>query len=88
MRSTAGEHVFPGCWVGVYHEELLTGYAVVLPCDLLCVQRLVDENKQQQDMLVQLVQRLDDVEAALQALQAERARKSFFGGFIGPKALL
>jgi hypothetical protein len=55
----------------------------------LCyVQRLLQENKHQEDMLVQLVQRLDDVEAALQALQAERARKSFFGGFIGPKGVV
>lgn len=52
-----------------------------------CCQRLVEENKEQQDMLVRLVQRLDDVEAALQALQAERTRKGFLGGFIGPKAV-
>lgn len=56
---------------------------------LLChVQRLLEENKHQEQMLVQLVQRLDDVEAALQAIQAERARKSFFGGFIGPKGVV
>jgi hypothetical protein len=37
---------------------------------------------------VQLVQRLDDVEAALQAIQAERTRKGFMGGFIGPKGVI
>jgi hypothetical protein len=59
-------------------------------CALLvcCLQRLVDENRQQQEMLVQLVQRLDDVEAALQAIQTERTRKGFLGGFIGPKGLI
>lgn len=48
----------------------------------------MDENRQQQEMLVQLVQRLDDVEAALQAIQMERTRKGFLGGFIGPKGLI
>jgi len=54
------------------------------------LQRLIDENREQQEMLVQLVQRLDDVEATLQALQAERSRKnsSIWGGFIGPKGIL
>lgn len=51
-------------------------------------ERLLEENKLQEQMLVQLVQRLDDVEAALQAIQAERTRKSFLGGFIGPKGIV
>lgn len=54
----------------------------------VCVQRLIEENKEQQDMLVNLVQRLGDVEAALQELQAQRMRSSFFGGFLGPRGLL
>lgn len=59
----------------------------LLCCAMVCLQRLLEENKLQEQMLVQLVQRLDDVEAALQAIQAERTRKSFFGGFIGPKGI-
>jgi hypothetical protein len=48
---------------------------------------LLEENIQQQQLLEQLVLRLDSVEQALQALQAERARKSSWGGFLGPRGL-
>lgn len=51
-------------------------------------QRLIEENKQQQEMLVQLVQRLDALEATLQVLQQKQTTSSFFGGFLGPKALI
>ncbi len=70
-----------------WHAALFNQCCPVVSCMLCCVQRLVEENKQQQDMLVQLVQRLDDLEVALQALQAERTRKSFFGGFLGPQGV-
>lgn len=52
------------------------------------LQRLIEENREQQEMLLSLVRRLDDVEAVVQQLQAEKSRSSFFGGFIGPKGLL
>eukprot|EP00775_Hariotina_reticulata_P002796 gene2796-3089_t len=50
-------------------------------------ERLLEENIQQQQLLEQLVLRLDSVEQALQALQAERAKKSSWGGFLGPRGL-
>jgi hypothetical protein len=51
------------------------------------LQRLVQENRAQQEAIVGLVQRLDAVEAALQALQDERSRRSMWGGFLGPRGL-
>jgi hypothetical protein len=52
-----------------------------------CLQRLLEENIEQQRMLEQLVVRLDAVERALQAMQEQRNKKSMFGGFLGPRGL-
>jgi transcriptional regulator GlxA family with amidase domain len=51
------------------------------------LQRLLEENIEQQRMLEQLVVRLDAVERALQAMQEQRNKKSMFGGFLGPRGL-
>lgn len=51
------------------------------------LQRLVEENMQQQQLLQQLLQRLENVEQALQDMQAEKAKKGLWGGFLGPRAL-
>jgi hypothetical protein len=51
------------------------------------IQRLLEENLEQQRMLEQLVVRLDAVERALQAMQEQRNKKTMFGGFLGPRGL-
>lgn len=51
------------------------------------LQRLLEENLEQQRMLEQLVVRLDAVERALQAVQEQRNKKAMFGGFLGPRGL-
>lgn len=51
------------------------------------MQRLMEENVQQFKLLEQVVVRLDQVEAALQEMQAAKARRSSWGGFLGPRGL-
>lgn len=53
-------------------------------------ERLMAENLQQQQVIEQLVTRVDRVEELLQAWQAEQRRReqrSLWGGFFGPRAL-
>lgn len=56
----------------------------------LAPQRLVAENLQQQQLIEQLVSRVDHVEEMMRAWQEEQrasSRRSAWGGFFGPRGL-
>lgn len=50
-------------------------------------QRLLEENRQQQDTIESLVGRLDRLDELIQRMQVERDQRSLWGSLFGPRGL-